>query len=212
MHKLYTPIRLLSLAAVILAGTVLAPSILAQSGGVKGKVRNTRGDSIPNATITARQEGADIKTVTSNSKGDFQMTGLKSGVYNFYFEADGYGSGMLFGIEIKNSVRDLGNRLILAVDQGTQVIVRGSVFFREGTSVTGAKVDLALVNPDGTTRNLGSTYTTVSGDFTFRRPRGPAKLRVTARYKGVTASNDIEVSYPAIYRTAITLDLSRNDR
>ena len=109
-------------------------------------------------------------------------------------------------------MRDLGSRLILAADQGSQIIVRGSVFYKEGTSLTGAKVELELVNADGSTKKLASAYTTISGEFTFRRPGGNAKLRVTAKFKGATASKDIDVDNAAIYRTAITLDISRTEK
>jgi hypothetical protein len=103
--------------------------------------------------------------------------------------------------------------LILSVDQGTQLIIKGSVFFREGTSVTAAKVELERVNDDGSTKNLGRTYTNVSGEFTFRPPPGVTKVRVTAKYKGVEGSKEIAgIANVGIYRTAITLDLSRADK
>lgn len=200
-------------APAILVGLILfASSVFAQSGGVKGKIRDQRGGGIANAQVEVRQDGKVIKSANSNSKGEFQIAGLKQGVYNVTFDADGYSTGVLYGVEVKNRTRDLGGRLILSVDQGSQVIVRGSVFYKEGTSVTGAKVDLELVNADGTTKKLGSTYTTISGDFTFRRPKSTAKLRVTAHFKGATGSKDIDVDNAAIYRTAITLDISRQEK
>lgn len=199
--------------ALLLCAFCFLPSVLAQ-GGIKGKVRNNKGGGIAGATVTARLDGKDIKTVRSDSKGVFSMQGLEPGTYNIVFDADGYASGVKFGVQIKNgSMQDLGDRLILSVDQGTQVIVRGSVFFKEGTSVTGAKVELERVNDDGSTKNLGSTYTNVSGEFTFRPPAGTNKVRVTAKYKGVSGSKEIsEIVNAGIYRTAITLDISRNDR
>ena len=180
-------------------------------GGIKGKVKNNKGNGISGATVTARLDGKDVKTVTADSKGNFQMEGLKAGTYNIAFDADGYALGVKFGVDIKNgSVRDLGDRLILSVDQGTQLIVKGSVFFKEGTSVTAAKVELERVNDDGSTKSLGSTYTNVSGEFTFRPPAGVTRVRVTAKYKGVQGSKEItDMVNAGIYRTAITLDISR---
>lgn len=208
MHKTRLSFILLGL---LIAG--VAVSTFGQTGGLKGKVRNTRGSGIPGATVTARQNGADVKSATANNKGEFILNGLDNGVYNLVFEANGYASGVLYNVEVrKNKVSDLGERLILSPDQGTLVIVKGSIFFKEGTSVTGAKVDLAEVNADGSTRKLGSTTTNISGEFTFRKQPGTAKLRVTASYKSATGSKEIEVSEPAIYRLAITLDLSQSDR
>jgi hypothetical protein len=181
-------------------------------GGVKGKVRSNRGNAIPNASVTARQNGRDIKSVRADGKGAFQLSGLSSGVYSIVFDADGFTSGLLQGVEVKNNVRDLGERLILFPDQGTQVIVNGSVFYKEGTSLGGAKIDIERVNSDGSVKKLTSIYTNVGGEFTFRQPQGAAKFRITAKYKGATGSKDIDVDTAAIYRLAITLDISRAEK
>jgi hypothetical protein len=96
--------------------------------------------------------------------------------------------------------------LILTPDQGNQIFLKGSVFDKQGFSVPGAKIQIERVNSDGGTKSLGDTYTSVSGEFTFR-PTSAAKLRVTATYKGISATKDIDVAEPAIYRLAITIDL-----
>lgn len=201
-------------AALLMSAFCLLPSAFAQStGGVKGKVRTSNGGGIAGANVTARQKGNDIKTATANAKGEFVLDGLESGLYNLVFDADGYSSGVLYNIEIKkNKVQDLGERLMLSTDKGTQVIVNGSVFYKEGTSVTAAKVELETVNSDGSTKKLASGYTSSNGEFTFRMKPGNAKLRLTAKFNGVTGSKDIEVSEAAIYRLAITLDLSRTEK
>lgn len=198
---------------ILLSAVCLVPAAFGQ-GGVKGKVRNNKGGTIAGATVTARLNGQDVKTVRSDSKGMFTMQGLESGTYNIVFDADGYATGVKYGVEVKNgNVRDLGDRLILSTDQSDQVIIKGSVFFREGTSVTAAKVEMERVNADGSTKKLGSTYTNVSGEFTFRPPPGTEKVRVTAKFKGASGSKEItEMVNAGIYRTAITLDISRNER
>lgn len=189
----------------------MAVSAFAQ-GGVKGKVRSNRGAAIPNATVTARQSGRDVKTVKTDTKGVFQLTGLQSGVYSLVFDADGFQSGLLQGVEIKGGVRDLGDRLILFPDQGTQVIINGSVFYKEGTSLGGAKIDIEKINADGTVKKITSLYTNVSGEFTFRQPQGSAKFRITAKFKGAEGVKELEVDTAAIYRLAITLDISRTEK
>ena len=95
--------------------------------------------------------------------------------------------------------------------EGDQVIIKGSVFFREGTSVPAAKVEIERINGDGSTKSLGNVYTNISGEFTFRPPPGTSKVRVTAKYKGVSGSKEIsEIVNAGIYRTAITLDIARS--
>src|SRR5688500_4947807 len=122
----------------VLCAICFVPAVFGQ-GGVKGKVRNNKGGGIGGANITARLSGKDVKTVKSDAKGNFSLQGLDEGTYNIVFDADGYATGVKFGVQVKNgNMRDLGDRLILSVDQGTQLIIRGSVFFREGTSVTAA--------------------------------------------------------------------------
>lgn len=201
-----------TLPFVIAAILAVAAAALAQTGGVKGRVHTMSGTGIPNASITARQNGTDIKSVKGDAKGGFVLDGLEAGKYNIVFEAPGYSSGVLYNVEVqKKKTSDLGERLILTRDQGEMIIVKGSVFFKEGHSVTGAKIEVEQVNADGSKKKLGSTYTTVSGEFTFRPP-SPGKLKVTASYKGVSGSKEIEVSDPAIYRLAISLDLSVTDR
>lgn len=202
-----------AVAVFLLSALCFLPSVYAQ-GGIKGKVRNTKGGAISGATVTAKLGTKEVKTVTSDSKGYFMMQGLDAGTYNVVFDADGYAAGVKFGVEIRDgNVRDLGDRLILSADQGDQVIIKGSVFFREGTSVPAAKVEIERINGDGSTKSLGNVYTNISGEFTFRPPPGTTKVRVTAKYKGVSGSKEIsEIVNAGIYRTAITLDVSRADK
>jgi hypothetical protein len=199
-------------AVLLLSAFCLTPSAFAQ-GGVKGKLRNMKGGGIAGATVTARMSGKDVKTATTDVKGNFTMQGLDAGVYSIVFDAEGYSSGVKSGVEVKDgNVRDLGDRLILAVDQGSQVVIKGSVFFREGTSVPAAKVEIARVNDDGSVKNLGTAYTNISGEFTFRPPPGTTRVKVTARYKGASGSKEIvDIVNTGIYRTAITLNISRSD-
>jgi hypothetical protein len=203
---------LLTFTALPLVALCFSLSVFAQ-GGVKGKLRNVKGAAISGATVTARISGRDVKTSKTDSKGYFTVQGLDAGVYSFVFDADGYSSGVKVGVEVKDgNVRDLGDRLILTADQGSQITIKGSVFFREGTSVPAAKVEIARVNDDGSTKSLGTAYTNISGEFTFRPPPGTTKVKVTARYKGVTGSREIvDIVNTGIYRTAITLDISRSD-
>lgn len=187
-----------------------AASVFAQTGGIKGKVRNPKGNGIANATITARQDGKDLKSVKSDSKGNFLLDGLKNGKYNFVFEASGFGAGLLTNVEIqKGKVRDLKERLILTTDQGTLVMIRGSVFNQNGRSVTGAKIVLEKLNADGSTKKLDTIYTNVSGEFTFRQPEGAAKFRITASLDDSKESKELEVDQPAIYRLALTINTQK---
>lgn len=189
---------------------LLAISAFAQTGGIKGKVRSPKGGGVSNATVTARIDGKDLKSVTSDKDGNFVLDGLNAGKYNVVFEARGFSAGLLRDVEIRSGkMRDLGERLILSVDQGTLVMIRGSVFNQDGRSVTGAKVVLEKMNADGSTKKIQTLSTSSSGEFVFRQPEGASKLRITASLGDAKESKEIEVDQAAIYRLAIKLNLAK---
>lgn len=210
-----TAFRLLPTAiCLLLFAYCLLPTANAQTtGGVKGKVRALNGQGIAGATIIARQNGEDKKSVKTGDKGEFVLVGIEPGVYNFVFDAKGYASGVRFNVTVKKGqIKDLGDRLILSVDQGTMVIVHGSVFFKDGRSVPGAKVEYSRVRSDGSLQKIGDTITNYTGEFGFRQREGAAKIRITAKYKDATASKDLDVNSAAIYNVAISLDVLRDDK
>lgn len=202
-----------SFLLLIVFGFLLTGAYAQTTGGVKGKIRTPDGDAIAGASVTARKDGVDIKTATANKDGKFLLEGLEPGRYNLVFRADGYSSGVFYNLEIrKKKTEDLGSRLILRVDEGTQVIIRGSVFAPSGHIIYGAKIEIEKLLENGKTEKVGSGFTSQSGEFVFRFPEGAAKFRVTASAKGNSASKDIEVDTAAIYRLAITLDLKPGDK
>ncbi|CAN5811488.1 hypothetical protein BH24ACI1_BH24ACI1_08700 [soil metagenome] len=188
------------------SGLALAQDV----GGVKGKVRTTKGEGIAAATITAKQRDEDIKSTTSDAKGNFVLENLKNGTYNLVFTKNGYSSGVMYNVEVKKKkISDLGERLVLTIDQGTQVIIKGSVFAADGRSVGGAEIKIECISSDGSIKKLGSSLSSYSGEFTFKFSEGAAKYRVTASAKGASASKEIEVDSAAIYRLAITLNVEK---
>ena len=199
--------------AVVLSFLALtALAISAQTGGVKGKVRNMKGSAIEGATVTARLKGEDVKSVKSDSKGNFQLTGLEPGVYNFAFEKSGYGAGVKYNVEVKSgSVTSLGDNLALVQDQGSLVILNASVFNQDGRSITGARVEVAKIYDDGSTKKIATGFTNVSGEFGLRQPDASGKFRLTAFFKGVSASKEITVDSAGRYSTAITLNLPKEE-
>ncbi len=181
-----------------------------ETGGVRGKIRATNGNGIASVKVTVRQKDEDVKSTSSNSDGRFILENLQPGIYNIVFTKSGFAASLLNNVEIeKKQIKDLGERLVLGVDQGTLVIIKGSVFDQNGHSVYGAKVVIEKISGDGKTRRLGSGTTSQSGEFTFRQSEGATKFRVTATAKGVSASKEIIVDNAAIYRLAITLNVKR---
>ena len=210
-HGVRIPALLTCGLAQLCVALLLAVSASAQTGGVKGKVRAMNGGAIANATITARQNGEDKRSTHSDSKGNFELSGLEPGVYSFVFDAPGYASGLKSSIAVRNGkTTDLGDNLRLMVDRGSLVIVQGAVFYKSGTSVTGAKVEVEEINADGTTRKLANVFTNYQGEFSYRRPPGAARLRFTAKYHDTTAAKELDVDNAEIYRLAISLPVDRD--
>ena len=200
-----------SLLALLLAVSCVGTALAQTSGGggvVKGRLRTNKGSDIAGATVTARLKGEDVKSVKTDAKGAFVLDGLEAGIYNITFEKNGYSTGVRYNVEVKTGeINDLGEKLFLNIDPGTQVIVKGSVFDKFGRSVFGAKIEIHRINADGSTKKINSARTSETGEFTFRFPEASAKFRIIASANGVKNSKDIEVESAAIYRMAITLDM-----
>jgi hypothetical protein len=211
MHKRSFSVKFFTFAAgLLISGFCLMSSAAAQTGGLKGRVKNLEGNGISGATVTARLNGKDLRTVTSDKKGEFLMDGLDAGVYNVVVDANGYSSGIKPGIEVAaGKIRDLGDRLILTADRGSFVIIDGGVFYKDGTRLSGAEVKIERVNADGSTRKLSTLWSNDDGDFAFRQRPGTAKLRVTATYNGRSATKDVDVDNAALYHVALSLDVER---
>jgi predicted outer membrane repeat protein len=89
-------------------------------------------------------------------------------------------------------------------------IYNANLFNQFGGSIYGAKVEIERIS-GGSPKNVGSSYTSESGEFVFRFPEKADRFRITATAKGVSASKEIEVGGAAVYRLAITLELPTNN-
>ena len=178
------------------------------TGSVKGKVRTQNRAPISGAKISARQNGKNLKSTTSNARGEFRISGLSPGRYNLVFDRDGFSTGVLYNVLVKkNKVNNLKDRLIMTVDRGTLIIINGSVFNQYGKSIYGAKVEIKQVRSGKSPKKKGKLYSSQSGQFTFQFREGKKRFIVTASAKGVSASKEIEVEEASVYRLAITLKL-----
>ena len=61
----------------------MSVSTLAQSlGNVKGRVSSVSGKKLSNVTVTARQDGKNLKATKTSRTGKFRLNGLRPGRYN----------------------------------------------------------------------------------------------------------------------------------
>ncbi|HEV2880790.1 MAG TPA: carboxypeptidase-like regulatory domain-containing protein [Pyrinomonadaceae bacterium] len=176
------------------------------TGSIKGKVKAESG-SAEGVRVTARQGEREVAAAATDRKGQFEIAGLAPGRYSITFRKAGLSLAEIKDFEvIAGKTRALGGDLVLPVDEGSLVFIKGSVFNEEGFSLRGAQIELARVDPDGATKKIDGRITTRSGDFAFRLPAQTARYRVTAKMDGMAAvSKDVEVDGAAVYRVALSL-------
>jgi hypothetical protein len=171
---------------------------------IKGKVRVERGSPSGVAVIVLQGE-REVTRATSDRKGDFAITRVPPGTYSVKFRKAGLAVGTIDDVTLKGGQTRSFKDIILSVDEGSIVFIRGSVFTEEGRSVPGAKVDLARVISDNAIQKLDSRVTGETGEFVFRLPPDPGKYRLTLKADGAEQfSKDVEVESAAVYRVALT--------
>jgi hypothetical protein len=196
-----------ALMSVLLLADVSAQS--SSGGGVKGRVRVDSSASTPaGVTVIVRQGEQEVKQGETNSKGEFEIKGLEPGRYGITFRKPGLSVGRLEDIEVRpgktNSLS--GKDLYLPVDDGSIAFIRGSVFDTNGRVVPGARVEIALVRPDGTEKKLDGRLTTESGLFVFRLAPERAVYRVIVKANGMeTATKEVTIEGAARTNVALTL-------
>ena len=175
-------------------------------GSIKGKVKVETGTPA-GVDVVVRNGEREVTRVATDKNGSFIVQRLRPGMYGLTFRKPGLSVGTIENVEVKSGkTRSLGDRLVLTIDEGSIAFIRGSVFSPSGRSVPGARVELARILDDGTTKKIDGRITTETGSFVFRLNPQPAKYRVTAKKDGAEpASNDVEIDGAAVYRIAINL-------
>lgn len=204
-------LKVIGIIIFLLTLFVAAASVAAQTkgttGSIKGKVKTESGSSAEGVRVAARQAENEVAIATTNRKGQFEIAGLAPGRYNLTFRKQGLSVAEIKDFEVvAGKSRALGGDLVLPVDEGSLVFVKGSVFTEAGRSIQGARVELARIQADGSIKKIDGRVSTESGSFSFRLPVETARYRVTAKADGMTAaSKDVEVEGAAVYRVALSL-------
>jgi Carboxypeptidase regulatory-like domain len=175
-------------------------------GTIKGKVRVETGTPA-GVTVVVRRGETEVTRSSTDKNGDFVVSKLTPGVYGLTFRKPGLSIGSLEDIEVKaGKTRSLGDRLILTIDEGSIAFLSGSVFNADGKSVANAKVELARILEDGTTKKIDGRVTTETGSFKFRLSPDLGKYRVSVKSDGAEpVSKDVEIDGAAVYRIALSL-------
>ncbi|HEY0003425.1 MAG TPA: carboxypeptidase-like regulatory domain-containing protein [Pyrinomonadaceae bacterium] len=195
------------LIVLLLAATCAFGQERATTGGVKGKVRGADGSAASGVAVIARRGEQEVAHATTGNKGEFVLSGLEPGVYGLTFRKPGLRVGTLEGVEVRaGKVRELSDRLVLQVDEGSLAFIRGSVFTASGRSAPGVRVEIARLQPDGTVKKIDGRVTSETGSFVFRLLPETATYRVSVKMDGAgPLSKDVQVDGAAVYRIALSL-------
>ncbi|MFN2513140.1 MAG: carboxypeptidase regulatory-like domain-containing protein [Pyrinomonadaceae bacterium] len=200
------PYRLViaSMALLFLGASSVAQD--RSTGGIKGKVRVETG-APAGVTVVIRQDEREVNRVVTDKSGSFLVQRLPAGKYALTFKKPGLSVGTIENVDVKaGKTRSLGDRLILTIDEGSIAFIRGSVFNEAGRSFAGAKVELAKIQEDGSTKKIDGRVTNETGSFVFRLTPEPAKYRVTVKpSNGEPLSQDVEIDGAAVYRVALSV-------
>ena len=194
---------------VFLALILLATQVFAQdrsTGGIKGKVRVETG-SPSGVSVIVRQGDREVTRGITDKNGEFVVSRLTPGLYGLTLRKPGLSVGTIENIEVKaGKTRSLGDRLILAIDEGSIAFIRGSVFNQDGRSVPNVRIELAKIEDDGTARKIDGRVTNEIGSFVFRLSPDAARYRITAKPNGAEpVRQDVAIDGAAVYRIALSL-------
>ena len=194
------------LLTLLITGVALGQDKDKSLGGIKGKVRVETGTA-SGVTVVVRRGETEVTRVETTKGGDFTVSRLSPGLYGLTFRKPGLSIGTIEDVEVKaGKTRSLGDRLILTIDEGSIAFLSGAVFNVDGRSVPGAKVELARILEDGSTKKIDGRLTTETGSFKFRLSPDAAKYRVTVKMDGrEPVTKDVDIDGAAVYRIALNL-------
>lgn len=198
---------------IILVGLMFAGNVFAQdktTGGVKGKVRVETGTP-GGVAVVVRKGDVEVAQGLTAKNGEFELKGLKPGLYGITLRKSGLSVGTIENVDVKaGKPRSLGDRLILTIDEGSIAFIRGSVFNEDGRSMPNVKIDLARVEADGSVKKLDGRVTNETGSFVFRLAPDNGKYRITAKASGgEPVSKDVDIDGAAVYRIALSVKATK---
>jgi hypothetical protein len=199
----------------IIGALVLAASLTieasAQTGVLKGKVKELNGKALEGVTIRATnaKDSEDKHETKSDGKGEFEFTALPAGQYSLFFEKQGYKSFTTRKLEITPGETIKLSRVVeLRREDDPYAVIRGAVFHGPGYTLPNATVTIERI--DGGRKFKQETVSRDGGEFAFRLRAEKAKYRLTAAARGFqTASVEIEIEGDEARNVALTLQQAK---
>jgi hypothetical protein len=183
----------------------------AQTGIVKGKVKELNGKPIEGVVIRATNAEKDQEKyeTKSDGKGEFELTGLPPARYSLTFEKQGYKTFTTRKLEVApGDTIKLSRAIELPRESDPYAVIRGAVFHGVGYTLPNATIVIERI--DGGKKFKQETVSREGGEFAFRLKAEKAKYRVTATARGFQpASIEIEIEGYEARNVALTLQAAR---
>ncbi|MGO9936187.1 MAG: carboxypeptidase regulatory-like domain-containing protein [Terracidiphilus sp.] len=172
----------------------------ATQGAVIGSVKDAAGAVIPNATITLTYaEEGTVRTIKSNSVGDYRFLDAKAGHYTVEVEAPGFEKWSATGVtlEVRQELRVDAILAVGAVQQSVQVT---------GDSVSAIETDSPTISGTFTTDDADNLPVNTRASF-----NGTSAANIFSALPGVQAANSgsqvqFSVQGTLPYQVDVTVD------
>ncbi len=192
-------------ALVLLVTTGMSAD--AQTGAVKGKVKEYEGKALDGVLVratNAKNKSVNFET-TSNDKGDFEFASLPTGDYSFSFEKKGFKTFISRNLTVVGGeTLKLKNAIELKSEEEPYSSIRGAVLYGVGYTLRNALVKIERI--DGGKKFKQEKLSGEGGEFGFRLKAEKATYRITATAKGFQeASTEIEIEGDEVRNVVLTL-------
>lgn len=205
LEKLLLGICLVVMAAEVPGQSSRSPaSPSANSGTLRGRVKEQKGRALEGVAIKATAEGRQYETV-STAQGEFVLKDLLPGDYVLTFSKSGYKTFTTRPLAVTaGELIRLRSQIELVREEDPYAVIRGAILQGVGYSLPNAIVTLERI--DGKKRMKMETLSREGGEFAFRLKADQATYRLTARADGFEpATLEIAIENDEVRNVALTL-------
>jgi carboxypeptidase family protein len=188
-------------------GLFILTQASAQTGTVKGRVKEQNGKALEGVLVraTSDKEKDGIQETRSDSKGDFEFTGLQPGDYSFTFEKQGFKTFSTRKLELAAGETLKLSRVIELKREGDPfAVIRGAILQGPGFTLPNATVTIERI--DGGKKFKQETISREGGEFAFRVKTDNAKYRISASARGFqNGSVEVDIVGDEVRYVVVTL-------
>lgn len=204
VEKVLVVVCLGALAAVVPAQSSRPSSPAANSGSLRGRIKEQKGRPLEGVAVRATAEGRQYEAV-STAQGEFVLKDLLPADYVLTFTKSGYKTFTTRPLTVTaGELIRLRSQIELVREEDPYSVIRGAILHGVGYSLPNAVVTLERI--DGKKRLKMETLSREGGEFAFRLRADQATYRLTARAAGFEpATLEIAIENDEVRNVALTL-------